>query len=214
MRSSGLSIWQINKVTLLLGLILSCLIFLINEKIVPASQYRLMQIKVKKMGMSDKNLSEQPIVNAAIYGLDNKLFFIGSFNPKDNSLKNVIVFEQDESQNILSKIAASSGEYKDGRWIFYDCITYKYSISHQIEGEPEYVKAKIMDYKDTPWDIRKQQLQISYMNSRQLSDYRDRLLKSNATAIIRNYNVEIQKRFAYPLSVVILMLISIPSRYL
>lgn len=210
MRSSGLSIWQVTKVTLIIGFLLSCIVFFVNEKIVPASQYKLLEIKVKEMGMQDKYLTQQPITNAAIYGLDNRLFFIGLFNPKDNSLGNVIVFEQDERQNITSKIVASSGEYKDGRWIFNDCITYRYGNNNELEGEPEYSKMKIMNFRDTPLDIKKQQLHISYMNVKQLQDYRDRLSQSNAIAVLRNFDVEIQKRFAYPFSVIILMFISIP----
>lgn len=210
MRSAGLSVWQITKVAMLIGILISCIIFFVNEELVPASQYRLLEIKVKKMGMQDKRFSQQPITNAAIYGLDNRLFFIGSFNPKDNTLTNIIVFEQDETQNILSKIVASSGEYRQGRWIFFDCITYKYGQNNELEGEPEYVKAKAMNFRESPQDIRKQQLQISYMNIKQLRDYKKRLERSNATAVLRNFDVEIQKRFAYPLSVVVLMFISIP----
>lgn len=210
MRSAGLSVWQITKVAMIIGLMISCIIFFVNEELVPSSQYKLLEVKVKKMGMEDKRLSQHPITNAAIYGLDNRLFFISSFDPKDNSLTNVIVFEQDEKQNILSKIVASSGEYRQGRWIFYDCITYKYGSNNELEGEPEYAQAKVMNFRESPQDIKKQQLQISYMNIKQLRDYRNRLERSNATAVLRTFDVEIQKRFAYPLSVVVLMFISIP----
>lgn len=210
MRSSGLSIWQITKVVLIAGIAISCLVFFVSEKIVPASQYRLLEIKVKEMGMGDKRLSDQPIKNAAIYGLDNRLFFISLFNPKDNKLSGVVIFDQDKEQNVLAKIVASTGEYKQGRWILYDCITYLYGENNELINEPEYVKAKVMDFRDRPEDIKKQQLKISYMNIKQLKDYRNRLAHSNATAVLRNFDVEIKRRFASPLAAVILMFISIP----
>ncbi|MEW6008993.1 MAG: LptF/LptG family permease [Candidatus Omnitrophota bacterium] len=210
MRSSGLSIWQINKVVLICGLAISCLIFFINEKVVPNSQYKLLEIKAKEMDKKSARLREQPIKNTAIYGLDNRLFFLSLFDPKNNSLSGIVVLEQDENQNVLSKIVASRGEFKEGRWIFYDCITYKYSKNNELEGEPSYVTAKVMDFKDTPLDIRKQQLQISYMNIKQLKDYRVRLSSSNALKILRGFDIEIQKRLAFPLSTVILMFLSIP----
>ncbi len=210
MRSSGLSIWQINKVVLICGLALSCLIFFINERVVPASQYKLLEIKAKQIDKRGSSSSSQPIKNTAIYGLDNRLFFLGSFDPKNNTLSNIVVLEQDEKQNVLSKIVAGRGEFREGRWIFYDCITYKYSKDNELEGEPEYVQAKVMDFKDTPLDIRKQQLQISYMNVKQLKDYRKRLSSSYALKILRSFDIEIQKRLAFPLGVVILMFVSIP----
>jgi lipopolysaccharide export system permease protein len=210
MRSSGLSIWQITKVVLITGLAISCLIFYVNEKIVPASQYKLIEIKTKQMGAGGKYLSGEVIRNAAIYGLDNRLFFISLFNPRDNTLSGIVVFEQDDRQNILAKIVASTGEYKHGHWIFYDCITYTYTAENQLEGEPQYVKVKEMDFKDTPHDIEKQQLQISYMGVTQLKEYRRRLSSSYALKVLRNFDVEIQRRFAFPLSTVILMLVSIP----
>jgi lipopolysaccharide export system permease protein len=210
MRAAGLSILQVTKIVLILGAVISCLVFFINERIVPISQKKILEIKLKQMNIQDKYLAQQPIKNAAIYGLDNKLFFIGLFNPKDHSVNNVIVFEQDEKQNILAKIVANSGQYKEGRWIFYDCITYKYGLENQLEGEPEYAQAKIMNFKDTPEDIERQQIQINYMNIQQLKDYRKRLERSNATAVLRSFDVEIQKRLAYPLSVIVLMFVSIP----
>ena len=162
------------------------------------------------MGAQDRRLSKQPIKNAAIYGLENRLFFLSSFNPENNKMSGIIVFEQDDEQNILSKIAANSGEYKQGRWIFYDCVIYIYDKNNQLKGEPEYIQAKVMNFKDTPDDIKKQQLQIAYMNIKQLRDYRRRLSKSNAITVLRNFDVEIQRRFALPLSAFILMFVSIP----
>lgn len=210
MRSSGLSIWQITKAALIAGLAISCLVFFVNEKVVPASQYKLLEIKTKQMGMRDKYFTGQVIRNAAIYGLDNRLFFISSFNPKDNTLSGIVILEQDEKQNILSKIVASSGKYKDAHWIFYDCVTYTYGQDNQLEGEPQYSKERIMDFKDTPRDIERQQLQIIYMNIKQLTEYRQRLSSSYALKVLRNFDVEIQRRFASPLSALILMLLSIP----
>ncbi|MBU2540645.1 MAG: LptF/LptG family permease [Candidatus Omnitrophica bacterium] len=210
MRSSGLSIWQITRVVLITGLAISCLVFFVSERILPASQYKLLEIKVKQMGMKDKHLSDQPIRNAAIYGLDNRLFFISLFDPKDNTLSGIVIFEQDENQNVTAKIVSGSGEYKDGRWILYDCITYKYGLNNELVGEPEYMKAKVMNFEDTPQDIRKQQLKISYMNVKQLRDYRQRLKHTNAKAVLRNFNVEIKSRFSSPMTAVILMFISIP----
>jgi lipopolysaccharide export system permease protein len=211
MRSSGLSIWQIAKTIIIFGVIVSILVFLLNEKVVYRSQKILEKIKLQMENQNKKKPPESEIIkNLSMYGLKNRLFFVNKFSIKDNTMEGITILEHDIHQNVNKKIIANSGKWQDGLWTFYDSITYNFDENGQIKQEPTYYKEEIMNIAENPKDFLSQMQLPEFMNIPQLNSYIYKLSKSGAETVVRNLKVDLYQRFTFPLTNLIIIIIGIP----
>lgn len=212
MRSAGLNIFQISRTVLIFGSIVSALVFWVNDRFVPASMSLTEKIKVQMESGTKKGKEKERevITNLSMYGMKNRLFFVNKFSLATNTMEGIIFLEHDEKQNITKKIVANKGVYKDGKWTFYQCITYNFDEDVQIKEEPQYLEEELMDIPDTPYDFLHQMLLPDYMTISQLNSYIWRLSKSGATTVIRNLKVDIYQRFASPFTSLVIILLGIP----
>lgn len=225
MRSSGLSLWQISAPLLVIGLALSMGVFFVNERLVPQAQAQAEKMKgyfsrqggiPQNAGEGDKKTGhkEETINNLAFYGLKNRLFFVHSFDSKDNIMKGITILEHDEEQNLIAKIVAREGRYKDNLWIFYEFTKFQFDRYGHISADTTYSQEQIMDITESPEDLLQQSKRPELMNVGQLEDYIWRLKKSGAAQPARSLLVDLYQRYASSASSLILILIGIPFSFM
>ena len=210
MRASGLSILQISKTAIILGVILSALVFLANDRFVPSALFYNENLKHEIESGSKKNAVTETVNNLSMYGLKNRLFFINRFSPATNTMEGVTILEQDERQNLTQKIVANKAVYKDGLWRFYQTVSYEFDENGQIKQEPQYMQEEIMAIPETPRDFLSQRQRPECMNTEQLQNYLWRLSKSGASGIIKNLKVDLYQRYTTPFTVLMIILLGIP----
>lgn len=210
MRASGLSIFQITKTVIMLGLIVSLTIFWVNDKFVPSALALAQKIKNQIEEGAKNKPKPDTIINVSMYGSGNRLFFVNKFLTKKNTMEGVIILEQDEKQNIRRKIVASKAIHGEGIWTFYNAITYNFDENGQIIDEPQYTEEEVMAITETPSDFLNQRQSPEYMNISQLEQYIWRLTKSGASTVIRNLKVDLYKRYTEPLSGIVIIFLGIP----
>lgn len=208
MRASGLSALSICRPILLFGVLLSIFIFTINERLIPKMQSFNYKLETK-MFETNKPQKEK-LYNLAIYGQNNKHFFIDVYYPKRQMMENVVILEHDEQQNVISKIVAKDGFFRGGRWLFRKCIIYYFGRGGKLLGEPFYFPSKFMSLKDRPEDFLRQQKKRMFMNIGQLKDYIKRLSNSGAAAVLRDLKVDLYNRFTSPFSSLVIIIVGIP----
>ena len=213
MRASVQSIWQITKHIMFFGAILSFFIFMINEKIVPVTQAIHEDID-EKIESSGSGGSAQIIKNIYFYGVGNRLIYAYSFQPKDNTLQQINILEQDNKQNVISKVIAERAVWKDNAWTFYKCLVYDYFRDGEPKHEPYYFEEKQMDILENPKKLLQQKKRIELMNTAQLSDYILRISKSGAVEILRDLRVDLYQKYASPFSCLVLIFLAIPFSFL
>ncbi len=216
MRSSGLSIFQITKTAVIFGFIVSIFVFWINDKIAPS--YRQQNLKIKEQMESDdyrkiKNKNLQVLRNLTIYGSKNRLFYINKFDPAHKTMEGIIILEHDVQQNIIRKIVAHRGEFKDKLWKFYQSITYIFDENGQLKSDPQFLEEETMPFTESPEEFVNQKQSTDFMSLAQIEDYIWRLSKSGATTVIRNLKVDYYQRFTLPLTSLIIILIGIPFSF-
>jgi lipopolysaccharide export system permease protein len=212
MRSSGLSVLQISKSILTFGVLLCMLLFWVNDRLVPRSLYMTEKIKAYMEGGTKKaqEKEKESIVNLSIYGLKNRLFFVNRFSPSDNSLEGITILEHDKQQNITKKIIANRGEYKNGVWTFFQCVTYRFDENGQMQDEPKYMEEEIMTIPETPQDFLTQRQSPGYMNVSQLDFYIRKLSGSGASSVIRSLTIDLYSRFSACFAPLAIILLGIP----
>ncbi|MCU0614251.1 MAG: LptF/LptG family permease, partial [Desulfobacterales bacterium] len=212
MRSAGLSIFQITKTALIFGLLVSFFVFWINNSLGPRSMQKTQSIKeeMEKKGKRAKDKKFENINNLSMYGLKNRLFFINKFFPSTNTMEGITILEHDRNQNITKKIVANKGQFKDERWIFYQCITYEFDKNGQIKNEPMYEEEQVMSIPETPQEFMNQRQLPELMDIHQLKDYMAKLSNSGAPSILRSLKINLYSRFTEPLTSAIITILGIP----
>lgn len=213
MRSSGMSVFQITKTILIFGIIIGMFVFFVNDKLVPQALSLTQKIKgIMETGGKKIQLKGQEVFNnVSMYGMNNRLFFVNKFSVSTNTMEGIIILEQDEKQDITKKIVASKGIYTEGYWRFYQCITYNFDRNGQILDEPVYREEELMTIPETPREFLTQRQHPDYMNINQLKEYIWKLSNSGATTVIRNLKVDLYNRYTSAITVIIIILIGIPS---
>jgi lipopolysaccharide export system permease protein len=212
MRSAGLSIFQITKTVIIFGLMLSLLVFWVNDKLVVQSLALTQKIKQQMEEGSGRaqGKKQEVIANLCVYGLRNRLFFVNKFYLATNTMEGIIILEHDEQQNITKKIVANKGVYKGELWRFHQCITYDFDRNGQVLKEPLYSEEEIMTIPETPRDFLNQRQRPDLMTIAQIDDYLWKLSRSGSTGVIRNLKVELYQRFTSPFTSLIIILLGVP----
>jgi len=213
MRASGLSFWKITKPAVIFGLIISVLVFWVNERLVPRATEVTQQIRNENMVLLVDRLrkKQEKIKNLTFYGLKNRLYFIDTFDADINELKGITIIEYDQQQNMQKKIVAWKGTWTGIAWKFYQCqITTFGNSDISSPLKIKVYKEKLMDIKESPEDFLKQRLNVSAMNIRQLKSYIDRFSKSGATKALNNMRVDLHQKIAYPFGTFVIVLIGLP----
>ncbi len=214
LRSSGLGFWNITRPALCFGLIISAMIFLINERFVPQSTLISQEIRDSQITatVSDKTKRIKPdIKNLTFYGLKNRLYFVDTFNPNNFEIRGITIVGQDENQNIKEKIVAFRGTWTGIAWKFYQVqITSFDSARPNMPSDIKVFPEKLMDIKETPQDFLKQRLQVTAMNMKQLYSYISRFKTSGASRAINNLKVDFHQKIAFPAGNIVIVLAGLP----
>ncbi|MCM8800610.1 MAG: LptF/LptG family permease [Candidatus Omnitrophica bacterium] len=208
MRASGLSIFQITKAIMIFGLLLSLIVYLVGEKLLPESRQFLEKIKLEMEGQKKKE--ERVLSQLSIYGLKNRLFYINRFYPHADVIEGIVILEHDKMQNLTKKIIAEKGIYQNGLWKFYKSITYEFDKNGRIKGQPEYHEEEIMDIMETPQEFLEQKQEPEFMNIAQLDNYIWKLSQSGATTMVRSLKVDLYRKFTEPFMNLIIIIMGIP----
>jgi len=213
MRSSGLNFWQITKPAIMFGLVISMLVFWVNERLVPQATEVTNQIRNENMVLLVDRIrkKKEKIKNLTFYGLKNRLYFIDTFDPDTNELRGITIIEHDQQQNIKKKINAYKGVWTGIAWKFYQCHITAYDEENIMKPlKVKIYKTKLMDIKETPEDFLKQRLNVTSMNIRQLQSYIDRFSKSGAVKALNNMRVDLHQKIAYPFGNFVIVLLGLP----
>lgn len=212
LRAGGLNFWKITRPAIFFGILVSLMMFSINEYFVPGAFSSSESIRSDhiNVGTEDKRKHEE-IRNLTFYGLDNRLFFIDSFSVHNSSLKGITIIGHDKNQEIKEKIVALRGEWTGIVWKFYRCqITTLEEPGNHFTEQVRYYSEKLMDIREKPSDFLKQRLNVESMNIKQLQSYIRRFQGSGATRALNNLRVDLHQKIAFPFGNLIVLLVGLP----
>lgn len=212
LRAGGLNFWKITRPAIFFGILVSLMMFGINEYFVPVAFTSSESIKSDQVAFAlDDKRKEEEIKNLTFYGLDNRLFFIDSFFVHDSSLRGITIIGHDKNQEIKEKIVALKGEWTGIVWKFHRCqITTLQEPGNHFTEETRYYNEKLMDIRETPDDFLKQRLNVEAMNIKQLQAYIQRFQGSGAARALNNLKVDLHQKIAFPFGNLVVLLVGLP----
>ncbi len=213
MRSSGLNFWQITRPALCFGLMVSMLVFWMNEKYVPKSYQTTKEIENENLilEVDSKRKKQEKIKNVTFYGLNNRLYYVNNMDPNENELFGITIIEYDNKATIKEKVVALEGKWTGIAWKFFQCQVTTYGEGGITEPlKVKIYKEKLMDIKEGPDDFMRQRIKVSAMNIRELNEYIDRFKNSGATKALNNLRVDLHHKIAFPFGNFVVVFLGLP----
>ena len=210
MRSGGISLWRILMPILIMGFIISILTFIINDKIIPTSSKISNMIRRDELEVAKRKATNAKVIeNVAIYGAGNRIVFARNYDTEKKTLGDIIIHEHDASQNLFSKITASSGVWTADGWKFYNVIMYRIDNAGKILGEPLFYDERIMPLKEKPRDFANREWKADFVSYKELKRYISNF-KGAGIRLTKSLLVDLHYKVSFPFISLIIILIGAP----
>jgi len=207
LKASGISTWRIILPLFFLGLVVTTLSFVLENKIVPRSYAIYSQIKEEKIESTKKKNQKEIIKDVTLYGENYRIYYAESYYVKDKILYSLIILQNDEKGNLIARITADKAEWVKDKWILKNCAIYPLNKEGVMTGNSLFFKEKILKTPEKPRDFTKSKYQTAFMSIFRLYKYIKKL--SNNGYRPTSLLVDFYNKLSFPFINLIVVLLGI-----
>lgn len=206
-KASGVGALSILSPYLFTGLVISGLVLLLNETVVPKTALTSTAILEGLIQKGKKNLDERAIQNVTLYSPDHRMIFAREYEISSQTLHDVVVLEGGTAgRAISSKLNAKKARYENGQWIFYEAMHYRENRRGMLVGEPKFSKELALEIPAKPVDFIKGPSQVEFMNTKELKNQMAKLKGQSR----RRLSVDLHAKIALAFLCFVVLLIGAP----
>jgi lipopolysaccharide export system permease protein len=208
MKACGLKMTKIAAPILFLGLILSVVTFVINDRIVPKTFKESERILKQKIELSSTDKYDDKITNTTLLS-NNKQYFVRFFEAETNTMEDIRIHLLDEENRVKDKIMAKQGKWINNKWIFTEVSIHHLDTRGKIIGKPEVFESRTFDeITETPKDFIEASLDSTFLSSKELKRYVSKLKENGLNT--NTISAELHFKQAFPWQCLVIMLFTIP----
>lgn len=199
MQSAGLSRLQITMSAMKTAIPLMIMVMMLTEWVAPVAELRAKEIK--RTNVSGGSLIDS---SRGIWAKDGDLFVNIGGAADINNLRDITLYEFDDTTNLTSTVHADSAEYKDEYWLLRDVrrTTLKNEQVVLVNLEQDKWVSSLTPEKLSVVSVKPEALSIEG-----LLDYLD-YLESNHQASER-YELALWRKLMQPVTVAVMMLVAL-----
>jgi len=209
MKTSGLSLWRIILPILAMGFLISGIVFLVNDRVIPITSKVSNLIRREELEKYKTARQAKILENIAVYGSGDRIIFARTYDTEKKRLDDIIIHEHDKNQNLVSKTTAQDAVWTSEGWKFSKVITYKTDKDGRLLGEPTFSEDEIISIKEKPSDFANKEMRSEFMSYRELQKYIANFQGAGAR-IIRSFLVELHYKIALSFISLIIILLGVP----
>lgn len=202
--NSGTGFTRLISPMVVTGVMLSVFSFLFFEFVSAESSRRAFEIRDHiriVAGKTPKKMYNRH--DFFMMGRDNIIFYIEEFRPKEKLMINPVITRFDSKGNIVSQLYAQFGKYRKGTWTFKHAVVIEFDEEMHISEQRE--KNYQLDIIETPSSFMKTTRSVIQMRLGEALNFLE--TKKRMGVDYRKHLVEFQWRFAFPFSIIIVILI-------
>ncbi len=203
MKANGISLYRIALPILIIAALTSLIIFFLSEWVTPLTNDRAEQIRLVEV---QKQPSRGSFKQDQIWYRGEKgIYNFRLFDAHTGTLQGITIHYLDHQMNLIMRLDAERGEWKEDRWIFHNLLVARFD-----EGAfpvLSRIRQQVVDLPEKPSDFRLIQRDVEAMGYSELKRY-IRKLQSDGYDATR-YVVDLQGKIAFPLVSILLAVIGI-----
>ena len=205
MKASGLSLYRIAWPVLALVIVLSVGHFYYNEYLFPPANQRRVEIKEFEIKKRSKRRFDQ-VVNTYRQISPGNVYTIAMFNIPRLEGTDLKIYKTDNNQ-LRQLLTAKQVAYRDRQWIAYDGIIRTFGDSTETMYQT-FDTLKLPDIKEHPDELGKKVIDPEDMGLEELKEYISHMKRAGAPHV--RESIDLQIKYAFPVSSIIVVLLSIP----
>jgi len=209
LRANGLSSTHILFPLLFIALVISVLLFMMNDNITPQSAITSTAIRQGVIQKDSDNIEDRSIKNVAMLASNQQMLYARELILNTQSIFDVVYLEHRGDLSLKSKSMAVRGVYENGKWTLYDVVEYEVDRKGNTLGRPRQLKKKIIGISAPPREFLKQYTETQFMGYRQLKKYLDETQMIGFSSSNR-LEVDLHSKIATPLMCFILLWVAAP----
>jgi len=201
LKSSGASIYNLLKPVLLIGLLLSIVLFILSEIIVPIATAKANRIWLGEVRKESVVASKEK----NIWMKDGNLIaHIRYYNPSNKTMHGITLNRFDDNFRLLERVDAKMGVFEQGSWILNDVIE-----QHLNEADGNYIvtfqNRRIETLNLLPDDLKRVVKKSEEMSFTELLAY---IKKIEAKGYdVTPYRIDLYAKIAFPLVCIIMCMV-------
>ncbi|MFW5855887.1 MAG: LptF/LptG family permease, partial [Bacillota bacterium] len=203
LRLGGISLYRLVMPLILLGLLVSCITFLMNDIIVPWTNHKAQNIirySILKQTMPD-------VQEDTFFEANGRLYYVGEFNEKQASLHKIVIFNFPEKREYPEIITAETGKVVDNKWQLTEGLFHHYDEKGHLSLESQFEQMEIELAKDID-NFFSNQKTPAEMSREELKEDIDLFQESGLK--VDSLVVEYHKKIAKPMIALIFILVGVP----
>jgi lipopolysaccharide export system permease protein len=177
------------------------LLFFFTETIAPITNAQANQISGK--AKNKRSLVTSTEKNIWIRG-DRSITHISFYDSRKHHILGVTIVYFDDKFQMTRRIDAKEGEYKDGKWKLYDCLTQTFNVPSEV-GQAVYSQMETLDIDLMPDDLNRVEQKSEEMSFSSLRNYISKVEKQGYDAT--KYRVDFYAKTSFPFVCLIMSLI-------
>jgi lipopolysaccharide export system permease protein len=207
-QASGISLHRLMAPLLCLGFLISLVVLVINETIVPSCRQRVAKLETVYMKKNDvAKVGAVPTI-FAFYNLQDNRSWVGIIDPSKKLIARVEIREFDKDDNVLRKIAARQANWTEEGWKLTDGKTIHYVGGSLGPEEIHVFKEEGFAFSEKFRDLLDSQKDPIFMNLRELQDHIK--VHPKYSRVYHEENVEFYHKTAFPFLNFVVMLLGVP----
>lgn len=168
MKASGISPKRIAVPLLMMGFIISCVVLICDQYIIPRNQSKLLAYEKLQLDNKEEKKSRSNL-DLTYYNLQHHyIFYIQELN--NNTAKDVQVHHLRDDGTLEGCYRAKNAKWLDESWWFFDGSYIRYNQSGDMIAPSEFFEKKIMSYQESPNNLihNKESSQMNFFEYRQV----------------------------------------------
>ena len=214
MKACGVSLYRLAIPVLLVSLVMSGALFAFDHYVVPDANRTQDAIRNQIKGRPVQTYLRPD--RKWIFGWGSRIYYYRYFEPAENVMIDVNVYEVDEKTFALRRhISAERARWEPSlnTWIFQNGWAFEFRQGQQVSSQSYMAQtATFAGLQEPPSYFLKEVKQDKQMNFQELASYIKELQQSGFDTV--RLQVQFHKKFAVPLFAVIMALLSIPFAFI
>jgi LPS export ABC transporter permease LptF/LPS export ABC transporter permease LptG len=208
-KALGMSLYRLALPAVAAALIVTLFCGYLESSVLPASNAKVAQLKDRIRGSSTVRTYRRAD-RQWLFGQGRYIYNYLHYDPQQQSLQRLQVFDFDESHRLSRRLVADSARYLGEVWDFSNGWSRSFR-EVEVTGYKRFADSKIVRYPETPDYFESEIRPPEQMGYRELKDYIGELRESGQP--VPELQVQLENKIAFPVVSLVMALVALPFAF-
>lgn len=208
-RALGCSLYRLALPALAGAFVVAALFALLQAEVLPASNQKVAEAEAIIRGQATRSFARSADRQWQM-GAGHFMYNFLHFDDKRGSLQRLQVFEFAGDGNLVARLFAADGRYRDGRWYLSEGWTRTFDGREQLDYRPFAGEVQV-DLDETPTFFAEEPRRPAQMTFGELASYSAELRDSGRPQ--PQYEVALHNKIAFPFAAIVMAMVGFPFAF-